>query len=99
MITTTVYKGRLSTKPGARIVQLSAEEYERLCRLDEIEALDRRDTVRIGPDDIRRLMKSAGWTEVLPPAPVRKAWKSWFDWALLGVVAGLVLVAVFRSCS
>lgn len=95
MITTTVYKGRLSTRPGARLVTLSDAEYRDLRRIAEAEALEKRETVRFGPDEIRKLMKSAGWTEVPPPKRRTSPWQ----WAGAGLAVGTAIVLVLRSCA
>jgi hypothetical protein len=101
VVTTTMYKGRLSTRPNARIVTLTNAEYERLLALEsakEREALEKRATVRFTPADMRRIMAEAGWVEVPPPAPP-KPWSTlppFLGWALLGLAVGVVLVMLYR---
>jgi hypothetical protein len=101
MVTTTIYKGRLSTRPGARLVTLTNEEYERLLALESAEEqalLEKRATVRFTPADMRRIMKEAGWTEVLPPAPPKR-WSTlppFVGFALAGGLLGAIVVALFR---
>jgi hypothetical protein len=57
--------------------------------------LQSQQTLRVPPDEIRRMMRAAGWTEVYPPAPPRRwPWR----YALAGAVVGAILVAGLRFC-